>query len=325
MGLSKKSFIRKGPIFFGQLIKHNERQLLQSQGEWIVMNLLVLFMGYIRQSSDVANITGLNYANINKIFERVFVLMPPFPGNKSEVFLLENETHIYNVGYNKFLSTLNYIKLIIKALSINKQYNLDILHSYNPHFCGLMGVILKKILKKPLIISVHSDLETIFSKGMMRYLFRSKILTENITRISLRNADQIWVQAEHMKEYIQKHFLIDSGKFRKIKILIDKENFPIVRERSLHEHHFRTIIFIGRLDPQKNVFSLLKAYKILDKRNGKVKLLIIGDGTQREALLEFKESNHLENVVFLGGLDNKNIRPYLLQSDCFVHPGGLGE
>lgn len=291
------------------------------------MKLLIIHMGIMRHPKDALNIKGIRYANVDNLFEKVFVLMPPYPGNKERIFFMENYTQVFNFGYNKIFSYLNYFKLIAKAIYLKKRYGFDMIHAYNPHMCGLVGAILKKMFKLPLVISIHSNLETLFSDNLMAYLFKSKLLTETVERICLRNADQIWVQADYMKDYIHRKYSLGPDKFRKIKILIDEKEFPMINERR-HSPAAKTrsIIFVGRLDPQKNVISLLEAYKIIKEKNkSALKLIIIGDGIQRKKLLDFKLRNGLSGISFLGELGNNKIHTYLLEADCFVHPGGLGE
>ena len=78
------------------------------------------------------------------------------------------------------------------------------------------------------------------------------------------------------------------------------------------------LISIANLKPEKNLFSLLRAQEILqNKFNVKTKLLVIGDGPQKDELkaaaLKMKIS---ENVIFSGFVYNPY--PYLNRADILV-------
>jgi len=52
------------------------------------------------------------------------------------------------------------------------------------------------------------------------------------------------------------------------------------------------ILFVGRLYPVKNVEYLIRAYKLINDANQNIKLVIIGDGAQKDNLTELtKELN----------------------------------
>lgn len=81
-----------------------------------------------------------------------------------------------------------------------------------------------------------------------------------------------------------------------------------------------TFIAIGRLDEQKNFQLLLEALSIL--KHFKIKLVILGDGPQRENLIESIKQLELEDKVTLIGFTN-DVFSYLKNADCFVMPSNL--
>lgn len=63
------------------------------------------------------------------------------------------------------------------------------------------------------------------------------------------------------------------------------------------------IIFVGRLDFQKRVDRLLKAWKIISQSNKGWKLQIIGDGSHKSFYEQFVKDRSLQNVEFMGACD----------------------
>jgi len=81
-----------------------------------------------------------------------------------------------------------------------------------------------------------------------------------------------------------------------------------------------TILFVGRLQARKRVDSLLRACAELDQ---KVRLLIVGDGPEREGL-EALAKQAYPSAEFIGAKHGEELRPYFAQADLFVLPGTGG-
>jgi phosphatidylinositol alpha-mannosyltransferase len=87
----------------------------------------------------------------------------------------------------------------------------------------------------------------------------------------------------------------------------------------------RTILYIGRLERRKGVQYLLKAYGQLAQDDPGVKLLIAGDGPERERLELLAEDLKLSNVSFLGFVSEDLKLELLAEADLFCSPAVFGE
>ena len=81
-----------------------------------------------------------------------------------------------------------------------------------------------------------------------------------------------------------------------------------------------TILFVGRLQARKRVDSLLRACAEIET---KPRLLIIGDGPEREAL-ETLAKEIYPSAEFIGAKHGAELKPYFQQADLFVLPGTGG-
>lgn len=78
-----------------------------------------------------------------------------------------------------------------------------------------------------------------------------------------------------------------------------------------------TFVAVGRLNPQKDYETLIKACRILKQRNIEFSLAILGDGTLKQKLeLLILELDLRENVFLLG--HQSNPYPYVFQSNYLV-------
>ncbi len=87
----------------------------------------------------------------------------------------------------------------------------------------------------------------------------------------------------------------------------------------------RTILFVGRLERRKGVKYLLQAYHLLSQDNPDVKLIIAGDGPDREKLEMLAEDLKLTNIAFLGYVTEKLKLQLLAEADIFCSPAIFGE
>ena len=80
------------------------------------------------------------------------------------------------------------------------------------------------------------------------------------------------------------------------------------------------IVSVSQFRPEKGHKNLLQAVGLLEKRhNRKPYVLLVGDGTERQAIVDCAAELQLDNrVIFSGAV--QDVRPYLQASDLFVLP-----
>jgi phosphatidylinositol alpha-mannosyltransferase len=86
-----------------------------------------------------------------------------------------------------------------------------------------------------------------------------------------------------------------------------------------------TILFIGRLERRKGVKYLLRAFQVLTQDNPQLKLVIAGDGPERERLELMAEDLKLPNVSFLGYVSEELKLQLLAEADLLCSPALFGE
>jgi glycosyltransferase involved in cell wall biosynthesis len=78
----------------------------------------------------------------------------------------------------------------------------------------------------------------------------------------------------------------------------------------------RYILFVGRLEKIKGVFTLLEAMK----SNPHVHLKVAGDGTEETNLKDFTETHSLNNVEFLGKLTKQEVLLQIRDTEFLICP-----
>ena len=87
----------------------------------------------------------------------------------------------------------------------------------------------------------------------------------------------------------------------------------------------KSILYIGRLERRKGLKYLLQAYRLLADTDPEVRLIIAGDGPEREKLELLTEDLKLPNVEFLGYISETKKHELLAEADLFCSPAVFGE
>lgn len=100
-----------------------------------------------------------------------------------------------------------------------------------------------------------------------------------------------------------------------------ESKIEIGNKRITKKEHKIQIVFIGWLEKFKGIFELLEAVNSLVNKGYEFNLNIVGDGNSKKLVLDYIESNNLQNVVnFLGWQNSKNLDVILEKNDVFVLP-----
>ena len=79
------------------------------------------------------------------------------------------------------------------------------------------------------------------------------------------------------------------------------------------------IISIGRIEPVKDFYTLIIVFSIISNKYPKLKLKIIGEGSEKNTLTDFVARNNLDDkIIFTGKLNEEEIKKELLKSDIFI-------
>jgi glycosyltransferase involved in cell wall biosynthesis len=83
----------------------------------------------------------------------------------------------------------------------------------------------------------------------------------------------------------------------------------------------KNFIFVGRLIDYKNLFHLLEAFDLAQKKsNLNWGFIILGDGELKTDLQKYVSENNIQNTSFLSGVSWKQVPEYLALSDVLVLP-----
>ncbi|MFO7965717.1 MAG: glycosyltransferase [Desulfobacterales bacterium] len=203
------------------------------------------------------------------------------------------------------------------TLFIAKRIRPDILHAHWTIPQGISGVICKKLLKIPLVTTVHGS--DIFSFS------RSKL--NSLNTWILKHSTACTVNSSATAAAVHKMAGIDPTI---IPMGVDTDFFRPKKkkktEKELNGRWERTILFVGRLIDWKGVDNLVRAMPLVLAKFPASRLIVVGEGLERQRLENLsRELGVAGSIDFTGGLSQNEIVDYYRMADVFVLPSIINE
>ncbi len=221
----------------------------------------------------------------------------------------------------KAMSTVSQISASVMTDEIDAmldQQRFDIIHFHEPW----VPVLSRQILSRSRTVNVatfHAKLpETPMSRTMTR------VITP-YTKPLLKHIDHFTAVSDPAAEYVRSLATID------VEIIPNGINLKHFKPRKLDRTEAGltdapTILYVGRLERRKGVKNLLKAFWLVHQEQPEVRLIIAGDGVDREKLeLQAEELGITPYVTFLGYVDETKKLALLQTTDLFCSPALYGE
>lgn len=189
--------------------------------------------------------------------------------------------------------------------------NFDVIHFHEPW----VPIVSRQILTRSNAVNVatfHAKLpETMMSKSI------EKVITP-YTKSILKYIDSFTAVSEAAAEYVQS---ITDQPIQLIPNGIDLKKFASGGQ----QRNAGSVLYIGRLEKRKGVRYLIEAFAALQAQMPEASLTIAGDGPDRERLEDLVKNLKLDNVEFLGFVDEKTKLELLHTSSLFCSPAIYGE
>ena len=218
----------------------------------------------------------------------------------------------------------------IKAINKIKSWDLEVIHSQTEFAIGTFARLFAKQYNIPIVHTYHTMYEDYVhyitkghfdksSKKLVEYLTKfycDKTINELI--VPTKKAYDLFKEKYNVKRNI--HIVptgIEVERFYKEKIDIKKIR-ELKKKYNFSKRDF-IAIFVGRIAEEKNVPFLIEVTENIIKEKPNFKLLIIGDGPDKENYENMvKERNLEKNIIFTGKVAWEAIPIYYQLGDVFV-------
>ena len=207
---------------------------------------------------------------------------------------------------------------LIPLARLIRKKNPDLILSALPH-ANSVAILAKKLSGKKIKL-VISERNTYSQESFQPNL--KNIILKYLMRKLYKNADAIITVSDGVRESLINFMRINNKNYFSIpnpcdsKEIKAKANLPINDEWFLSSD-VPVVIAVGRLTKQKDFSSLIKSFAIVIKKT-KARLLILGEGEERNSLEILAKSLKLSNELFCMPGFKTNPFKYIKASSLFV-------
>lgn len=127
------------------------------------------------------------------------------------------------------------------------------------------------------------------------------------------------------RDYHARCLGMPAGSFQVIPNGLDVASFAAAEPYEKLRQGEETLLFLGRLEPRKGPEQLLRAYLRLKVHRPGLRLIVAGEGPERERCQDMVPVRLRSDVLFLGRVSDTGKRRLLRSCDVFVAPATGGE
>lgn len=228
----------------------------------------------------------------------------------------------YNGGILENLKKSNLAKLqapllfLMEFLYMNKIIRKEKIELVHAHWIlpqGILAAICKKFFKIPFVVTVHAG--DIFP---IRNFF-----SRFLSKITLENCDYCTANSTYTKNAVMR--LANPKNISVIPMGVDttlfnshKKNTALKKNLDIKKEF---ILSVGRLVEKKGIKYIIMALPRVLKRFPEAKLVVVGDGPEKDSLRKLVSELKIDrNVEFIGKIKNSDLPDYYATADVFVGP-----
>jgi len=201
---------------------------------------------------------------------------------------------------------------------------LDIIHTHHPILLGQTAANKAADLNVPLVFTFHTQYWEYthyvpFPQEVIQEFLKNAI--HNWLKVFIRKCQHIVIPSESIKEILIREYgledrytVIPTG--TDLKLFLKADGNALRQSRGWQDD--KVIISIGRLAPEKNWETLVRAAAQVYTQHPDMRLVLIGDGTDKQTLeLLAAELGIAERVTFAGQVPFNEVPAYLKAADIF--------
>ena len=257
------------------------------------------------------------------------VLIVTADGDAKEHYLENGVLHCPGIKLTKKLSGFETsVPVSRKRLNFVRDFKPDIIHVETEFGMGLCGVSIAKMLKIPLVYTMHTMYDEYIYYIAPRPLVKTvKKLSHKYMRVFANRANAITGPSEKCSEYLS-----SAGVKLPVNVIpnpvelddFSPEHFDPEQKRAIREkfgipQDAFVVVFVGRLGREKSIDLLIDYWNQSVKADENMYLFIIGGGPEEQVLRDqIAALGCGDRVIISGRVEHPELPPYLLASDIYV-------
>lgn len=212
-----------------------------------------------------------------------------------------------------------------RALDALAEFAPDIIHSHCPVMSTVMARALRERLDVPVVFTYHTKFDIDIRRAISGHLLQQtaiRLLVDNISA-----CDEVWVVSRGAGENLRS--LGYAGDYIVMENGVDFPRGPVSQEKceALRQElalppEVPVYLFVGRMMWYKGIRIILDALAALRRSGQDFRMLLVGDGMERQEMEQLVKELRLDDVcIFTGAIrDREKLRTYFSLSDLFLFP-----
>jgi 1,2-diacylglycerol 3-alpha-glucosyltransferase len=212
------------------------------------------------------------------------------------------------------------------AYLVAKELELDLIHTHTEFGAGILGKLVGKKLKIPVIHTYHTMYE-----DYLHYIAKGKVLRQShvkyLSRLFANHTTGVVCPSERVIDTLRSYGVIaplrviptgiDIEKFKRPEITV--EETQALREKLGIEKDQLMILSLSRISYEKNIQAIANGFPEVLKAFPNARLVIVGKGPYLEELKELINDLGISSFVqFTREVDNDEVAFYYKAADYFV-------
>lgn len=211
--------------------------------------------------------------------------------------------------------------------SIDREFShrsYDVIHTHHPMLAGYSALHMARKYELPLVYTHHTRYEQyLHHVSLLKHMPGGAKAVTRHNRIFTNACDMVFAPSESMRG-----FLKSNSTRPEVKVLptgLEQTDFQADEVlaagiRAIHAPNGeRLFCTVSRLEKEKNIPFLLRAFSKYKQMDQTARLLVIGDGSERDNLGQQAAGLGIgRDVVFTGCIDHAEISAWYAASDAFL-------
>jgi glycosyltransferase involved in cell wall biosynthesis len=222
-----------------------------------------------------------------------------------------------SVTNNMRLSNLGYVLKLVTSGSFNKVPPGAIVNVQRPEY-ALPFVLFCR--RNPKVITLHGR---ILHGVRLKQPRATAVMYRIVESFCFRRSAAIIAVDEGTREFYEKEYPWLRKKIRVIPIGIDLAEFKVLNRGAMRERlgfgsRGKVVMFVGRLEIEKDLGFLIESFRVVLKQVPEARLVFVGDGRDRKRLEDMARDLTPKEVLFMGAQEPDSMPEILNCADVLV-------
>jgi len=233
-----------------------------------------------------------------------------------------SERNFISISNKKISNIRFFLKLFVFSMRLNSSNS--ILHLHHPYKIFPFYLTGKNNYS---ILTVHDDQTLNFKRKHNKFFY---LLYKTLTLFCLKRFSSLVFDNFSLAEKFNKNIRTYQKSYI-LNVPVDFGMFPPINKSDARSQlkakiNDKILLFVGRLELQKNPILAIDVFKKISEQLNDVKLWIVGMGSLEKELKHKIETENIKNVEFKGSISQNEINLYYSAADVFIltslHEGG---